>query len=110
MIFDGMCKISLPAAPGAYFDLELHCKTTPSKISLPAAPGAYFDLFCMCLAICVPEVPWEVGVGGRWEGQTTRIFLSTRRKSDESILKKIFTTYDFKPRVLAMLSPWCLRA
>ena len=45
-----------------------------SKISLPAAPGAYFDHFRMCLTICVPEVPWEVGEGGRWEGQTTRIF------------------------------------
>ena len=37
-------------------------------------PGAYFDHFCMCLALCVPEAPWEVGEGGRWEGQTTRIF------------------------------------
>jgi hypothetical protein len=62
------------------------------KISLPAAPGAYFDhrvepicfvmffrtikmmYFCMCLAICVPEVPCEVGVGGRGRGQGTRIF------------------------------------
>ena len=45
-----------------------------SKISLPAAPGAYFDHFCMCLAICVPKVPWEVGEGGRGKGQETRIF------------------------------------
>ena len=45
-----------------------------SKISLPAAPGAYFDHFRMCLAICVPEAPWEVGEGGRGKGQETRIF------------------------------------
>ena len=44
------------------------------KISLPAAPGAYFDHLCMCLAICIPEVPWEVGEGGRGRGQGTRIF------------------------------------
>ena len=29
---------------------------------------------------------------------SSRKALSTRRKSGESILKKIFTTYDFKPR------------
>ena len=34
------------------------------KTSLPAASGAYFDYFFTCLTICVPEVPWEVGVGG----------------------------------------------
>jgi hypothetical protein len=35
--------------------------------------------------------------------------LSRRRKSGESILKKIFTTYDFKPRGLLEVSGMILR-